>query len=203
MMVRFALASFTFLIFAIGYIFIRDSMVLLCGVGSSMFFYQYPYVQLKKYKNKKQEEIELAMTQWILQLEPLILTNTIPCAIQKSIRIAPDCMVEEVTQLSENIMNDPTNKQYYLDFFFGFATSDMIEVMLSLYQYNFSDKDEILLDFQLLHRRIDELRTETKNKQNEEKIFFYGMILIAEPFLTMLWVLQFVMLISTLMMKQV
>ena len=97
-------------------------------------------------------------------------------------------------------MREPTNKAHYMNFCAGFQNSDMIEAMLSLHQYNFSDKNEILLDFQLLHRRIDEMRSETKKKQNEEKIFFYGMILIAEPFLTMLWVLQFVMMISTLMM---
>lgn len=201
MLVRIMLGLCAFVLFGILYFVTHNTSVLLLCVLASLFFYMYPYIQLKKYKKKKEGEIEVAITQWILQLEPLILTNTIPIAIQKSIRIAPTCIVEEVKQLSAKILNEPTNKAHYLNFCSGFQSSDMMEAMLSLHQYNFSDKDEILLDFQLLHRRMDELRTETKKKQNEEKIFFYGMILIAEPFLTMLWVLQFVMVISTQMMK--
>ena len=66
----------------------------------ALFFYMYPLMQLKKYKRKKQEEVALAMTQWILQLEPLILTNTIPVAIHKSICIAPICITDEIKSLS-------------------------------------------------------------------------------------------------------
>ena len=200
---RIFMSIFVFLLFMSGYALMKDPFFIGLSVAVAGCIYIYPLLKMRGYKKKKQNEIDLAVSQWVIQLEPLILTNTIPVAIEKSLSICPKAIKNDVQVLSEKIMVEPTNKTYYMDFVKGFHTSDITEIMLSLHQYNFVNKEDILLDFQILHKRLEEIRAESKKKQNEEKSFMYSMLLIVEPFLMMFWVLMFVFTISGLMMGAV
>ncbi|MEG2792761.1 MAG: hypothetical protein RR909_03165 [Bacilli bacterium] len=196
---RFLLALMTFLSLLLVSAVIKDlSFIIFIPIGV-VGVYMYPLYQLKQYKKNMAKRIENDFPIWLMQLEVLVLTNTIPNAIKKSINVCPNSLKEDIVLLSNKVMVDPTNKSYYLDFIKPYQTSDITEVLLSLYQFNFANKQDLAYDFHVLHNRMDVLKTKARSIAYEEKGFYYGLILLAEPMVACVWILGMVMLLSNLL----
>lgn len=200
---RILIALMTCLMISLIYYVKRDTLLMLMIIVGTVIMYEYPLMQMKQYKKKQQNLINSAFPQWVMQLEVLVMTNTIPLSIQKSYEVCPSILKDEVKKLSQKVMNDPINKDSYLDFLKGYQTTDIIEVMLSLYQYNFSTKENMAYDFQILHKRLDKLKSEARLNTYKEKEFLYGMLLIIEPMIACVWILGMVMQLSNLIMMNI
>lgn len=201
MLRRILLALFTAVMMGSIYVIMQDMLFMVLGAIGVIATYEYPILQMKNYKKKQQKEINAVFPQWVMQLETLVMANTIPIAIQKSYAVCPTILKEEVRQLAEKVIADPIDKKAYLHFLRSYQTADIVEVMLSLYQYNFSTKENMAYDFQILHKRLDALQCEARKKAQEEKSFFYGLLLIIEPSLACLWIMLVCMRLSDLIME--
>lgn len=203
MVQRLLLALVSMITIAIMSFLLNNIIYLFISPFVSFIAYEYPLIAMKNYKKKKQLQINADFPLWVMQLEALVVINTIPNAIKESIDVCPESFKDEVIKLTEKIMIDPVDKKAYLDFLQGYQTSDITEVMLSLHQYNFSTKENMVYDFQILHRRLDSLRTDARKEQYKQKTTFYGFLVMACPFLTTLWILYMIMTLSDLIMANI
>ena len=171
-------------------------MLYYCIPVTIIMIYFYPINMLKKYKLKRQDEINEAFPIWILQLESLVLSNNISNCVKKSIDVCPKILKEEIQILADKIEVEPINKEHYLSFLEEYKTSNITEVMLALYQFNFVKKEQLAYDFSLIHHRIDKLKMDAQEKKYRIQADIWGLILISLPLLSMVWSMYFCMILS-------
>ena len=151
--------------------------------------YTIPVAMLKGQKKDREKAIMKVFPDWIATLQTLVLVTTIPNAVYQSVDSAPKEIQDEVRKLSNAILAEPLERQHYLDLLKEYDNANISEVMLSLYQFNFSNKDDLAYEFEVLHNRIDRIAAMNRRQAVEEKAFFYGLVLMVGPGLATGWIM--------------
>ncbi len=177
-------------VFVIGYIW-QGIHAIFFSVAIGCLCYQLPLYTFEKYIKKQQRLINEAFLIWILQLEALVLTSNISNAIKKSVAFCPAILKEEIQELASQVEVNPMHKPYYQKFLQQYETSDIREVMLSLYQFNFVKKEQLVYDFEKIHKRIDDLKLGQQQLNYRIQADNWGLLLMSCPILGMVWSMFF------------
>ena len=165
-------------------------MVFIYGlIGAFLLGYKLPYFYIQSKVKQKTKQVAADFPLWLSSLEVLILSNNIPNTLKKSLVTCPISMKKDLEVLVRKLEKDPMNQQSYIDFLAQYQLSDVNELMLDLYQFNYLDKSLMISEFAAMHKRINAMNTSQRQYRHEQNLFFIGAINSIPLFLLSIYVL--------------
>lgn len=142
-----------------------------------LFTYKKDYINLKnKYKNEL-VKIEIELEEYLKILEVLLVSNTVPVAIDKSLEHAPLVFRDGIIDMVKAFeLGDYTIKPYK-DFSQKFKVLNMEQIMKSLYQMNFGsieNQSKGMVSFSKSINHIINRNRKQKTKDELTKMQFFG-----------------------------
>lgn len=175
--------------------------VFLYGIlGSFLLGYKLPYFYIRVKVKQKTKQVSADFPLWLSSLEVLIISNNIPNTLKKSLLTCPDSIKKDLRILVEKIEKDPMEQQNYTEFLSQYKLSDINELMLDLYQFNYLDKSLMISEFAVLHKRLNAINTSHRQHAQEQNLFFIGAINSIPLFLLSIYILLIANMLSNALM---
>ncbi|WP_052466187.1 hypothetical protein [Beduini massiliensis] len=169
-------------------------------IGAFWVGYKIPYFYIKVKVKQKTEQVSADFPLWLSSLEVLILSNNIPNTLKKSLMTCPNSIKKDLQILVNKIEKDPMNQQSYIEFLSQYKLSDVNELMLDLYQFNYLDKSLMISEFAVLHKRLNAINTSNRQHSQEQNLFFIGAINSVPLFLLSIYILLIANMLSNTLM---
>lgn len=184
-------------IFSINIIF-----YLICILTGSVIVYKKDYWILKSKFKSLSREVKDSFPLWMASLEVLIVNNNIPNTIRKSLIGCPKPLRKDLKILTEKLDRDPTDKSAYTDFLKNYNIPEIQEIVLDLYQFNFLEKDNIIIEFRALHKRINRLKSDIRKRRQSSEKFWIGALNSIPLFINSIYILLISNLLSSVLMSK-
>lgn len=169
-------------------------------IGAFLLGYKLPYFYIKVRVKQKTEQVSADFPLWLSSLEVLILSNNIPNTLKKSLVTCPNSFKKDLQVLVDKIEKDPINQRSYTEFLSQYKLSDVNELMLDLYQFNYLDKSLMISEFAVLHKRLNAINTSNRQHSQEQNLFFIGAINSVPLFLLSIYILLIANMLSNALM---
>lgn len=179
--------------------FIIDPITLLLGLlGTVVLVFKYPYLRLKSKLKKASNNVYQDFPLWISSLEVLIVTNNIPNTLKKSLATCPISFKKDLEILVKQIEEKPTEKRYYQNFLSKYQLNDVHEIIMDIYQFNFLNKDEIIVQFENVHKKLNKIAEKNRQARFNTEITLLGMLNCIPIFSLCIYILMVAMLLSNM-----
>ena len=155
---------------------INDGLFLGLSLAIAYIIYKLDYLLLKSVFKQQQKAIKNTFPLWMATLEILIVTNNIPNTLEKSLPSCPKPIKKDLEKLVLKLNRNPVDKEAYTSFLAEYNISEIQEIVLDLYQFNFIEKDNISKEFSALHNRINRIASDSRKERQEQEKFFIGAI---------------------------
>lgn len=120
-----------------------------------------------------QKELTKKFPRWVLRFALLASSQSIPSALRSSISSCPNVMKNELEKLTEEIDQNPTGIEPYIDFFGYFDKNEMTQIrsmMLMVYSLSEYGSDEIDSHVLSIVKRNYALQATAEQIQDEERL---------------------------------
>ena len=124
-----------------------------------------PYTALKKYYKKNLSRIDSLLPYYLKSLEILIQHYTVPVALSKSIKTAPEVFQSGLTRLVERINEGDSTVEPYMDFAKEYPVRDSMRMMRLLYRLGLGSQENKQEQLVMFSRTVSTLQ----NKAREQK----------------------------------
>lgn len=166
--VRNGLVAIVFMIFVfltkLNFISVVASFI----VGYVVFKMQ--YTKLKRYYKNNLHHIDLMLPYYLKSLEILIQHYTVPVALKKSIKTAPDIFKPGLERLISKIeAGDPTVDPY-MDFAKEYPVRDSMRMMRLLYRLSLGSQENKQEQLMMFARTVSSLQNKAREQKYKERL---------------------------------
>jgi len=144
-------------------------LVFICGY----LMYKQRYTSLKSYYKKRLNDMDLALPQYLKNIEILIQHYTIPVALSKSIDAAPEIFKPGLKKLTSRINMGDSSIDPYMEFANTYPVRDSMRMMRLLYRLSLGsqeNKQEQMLSFSKTVSTLQNKAREQKYKNRLKKM---------------------------------
>ncbi len=134
------------------------------------FVFKLQYTNLKTYYKKHLHKINLMLPYFLKTMEVLAQHYTIPVALSRSIKTAPDIFKPGLRELIEKINAGDSSIDPYMEFARQYPVGDSVRMMRLLYRLGLggqADKHEQLIMFS---RSVSALQNKARNQKYEDRL---------------------------------
>ena len=127
--------------------------------------FKMPYTKLKKYYKNNLSRIDSLLPYYLKSLEILIQHYTVPVALAKSIKTAPDVFKPGLQRLVDRIEAGDSSVDPYMDFAKEYPVRDSMRMMRLLYRLGLGSQENKQEQLVMFSRTVSTLQ----NKAREQK----------------------------------
>lgn len=161
------LISFIFLVLFLNEIsFINIILTLAVAFG----VFKLPYMQLKSYYKKHLHDIDLLLPYYLKSLEILIQHYTVPVAIGKSIKDAPDIFKPGLRKIVERVNSGDSSIDPYMEFANTYPVRDSMRMMRLLYRLGLGSQERKQERLMMFSRSVSNLQNKAREVKYKERL---------------------------------
>lgn len=127
-------------------------------------------------KKSVNEEMYIALPQWLMEIALLLQNNNVQVSISKSIVGAPPVLQKELVSLMDRLRQNPDNLKSYTDFCRNFDIPETQSCMKMLHAISESGTGNAKVQINNLIQRVNEMQDMADQIQNESTAFKMKMI---------------------------
>lgn len=143
--------------------------VLICGVVAG-YIYKSQYMSLKSYYKRHLHEIDLLLPYYLKGIEILVQHYTVPVAISKSIKDAPDIFKPGLKELISKIEAGDSSIDPYMEFSKAYPVRDSMRMMRLLYRLGLGLQDNKQEQLLLLSKTVSSLQNKAREQKYKERL---------------------------------
>lgn len=166
--VRNGLVAIVFMIFVfltkLNFISVVASFI----VGYVVFKMQ--YTKLKRYYKNNLHHIDLMLPYYLKSLEILIQHYTVPVALRKSIKTAPDIFKPGLERLISKIEAGDSTVDPYMDFAKEYPVRDSMRMMRLLYRLSLGSQENKQEQLMMFARTVSSLQNKAREQKYKERL---------------------------------
>ncbi|MBQ9853633.1 MAG: hypothetical protein IJO57_01200 [Bacilli bacterium] len=143
--------------------------ILICGLVAGYIF-KSQYLSLKSYYKRHLHEIDLLLPYYLKSLEVLVQHYTVPVAIGKSIKDAPEIFRPGLKELIGKIEAGDSSIDPYMDFAKKYPVRDSMRMMRLLYRLGLGLQDNKQEQLLLLSKTVSSLQNKAREQKYKERL---------------------------------
>ncbi len=166
--VRNGIIGFIFMVFVfltkLNFIFMVASLM----IGYMIF--KLPYMQLKTFYKNNLYHINLLLPYYLKSLEILIQHYTVPVALSKSIRTAPEIFKPGLEKLIAKIEAGDSSVDPYMDFAKEYQVRDSMRMMRLLYRLSLGSQENKQEKLMMFARTVSNLQNKSREQKYRDRL---------------------------------
>lgn len=143
--------------------------ILACFIVGYVIF-KAPYSKLKKYYKNNLYLINLMLPYYLKSLEILIQHYTVPVALTRSIKTAPDIFKTGLERLVTKIEAGDSTVQPYTDFAIEYPVRDSMRMMRLLYRLGLGSQENKQEQLMMFSRTVSTLQNKSRELKYKERL---------------------------------
>ena len=129
-----------------------------------------PYTKLKSYYKKNLSRIDQMLPYYLKSLEILIQHYTVPVALSKSIKTAPEIFQSGLRKLVERIDEGDSSVEPYMDFAKEYPVRDSMRMMRLLYRLGLGSNENKQEQLVMFSRTVSTLQNKAREQKYAERL---------------------------------
>ncbi|MBQ7141325.1 MAG: hypothetical protein IJO32_07485 [Bacilli bacterium] len=143
--------------------------ILICGLVAGYIF-KSQYLSLKSYYKRHLHEIDLLLPYYLKSLEVLVQHYTVPVAISRSIKDAPEIFRPGLKEMIGKIEAGDSSIDPYMDFAKKYPVRDSMRMMRLLYRLGLGLQDNKQEQLLLLSKTVSSLQNKAREQKYKERL---------------------------------
>jgi len=143
--------------------------ILICGLVAGYVF-KSQYFSLKNYYKRHLHEIDLLLPYYLKSLEVLVQHYTVPVAIGRSIKDAPEIFKPGLKEMITKIEAGDSSIDPYMDFAKKYPVRDSMRMMRLLYRLGLGLQDNKQEQLLLLSKTVSSLQNKAREQKYKERL---------------------------------
>ncbi len=132
--------------------------------------FKLPYSQLKRYYKNNLHQINLMLPYYLKSLEILIQHYTVPVALTRSIKTAPDIFKPGLERLINKIEAGDSTVEPYMDFAKEYPVRDSMRMMRLLYRLGLGSQENKQEQLMMFSRTVSSLQNKAREQKYKERL---------------------------------
>ncbi len=132
--------------------------------------FKMPYGKLKRYYNANLHHINLMLPYYLKSLEILIQHYTVPVALSRSIKTAPDIFKPGLERLVRKIEAGDSTVDPYMDFAKEYPVRDSMRMMRLLYRLGLGSQENKQEQLMMFSRTVSALQNKSREQKYKERL---------------------------------
>ena len=145
-------------------------LYLVTAIAISALIYKIPYFQLKNSYRNHMHEIDLMLPYYLKGLEILIQHYTVPVAIGKSIKDAPDVFKPGLRKMIDRINSGDSSVDPYMEFANTYPVRDSMRMMRLLYRLGIGSQERKQERLMMFSRNVSSLQNKARETKYKERL---------------------------------
>lgn len=143
--------------------------VIACFIVGYLVF-KFPYTKLKRYYKSNLHHINLMLPYYLKSLEILIQHYTVPVALTRSIKTAPDIFKPGLERLINKIDGGDSTVEPYMDFAKEYPVRDSMRMMRLLYRLGLGSQENKQEQLMMFSRTVSALQNKSREQKYKERL---------------------------------
>lgn len=143
---------------------------LVFSVAIAALVFKMPYFQLKSYYKKHLHDIDIMLPYYLKGLEILIQHYTIPVAIGKSIKDAPEIFKPGLRRMVDRINSGDSSVDPYMEFANTYPVRDSMRMMRLLYRLGIGSQERKQERLMMFSRNVSSLQNKARETKYKERL---------------------------------
>ncbi len=132
--------------------------------------FKMPYTQLKRYYKGNLHNINLMLPYYLKSLEILIQHYTVPVALTRSIKTAPEIFKPGLQKLVSKIEAGDSSVDPYMDFAKEYPVRDSMRMMRLLYRLGLGSQENKQEQLMMFSRTVSTLQNKAREQKYKERL---------------------------------
>ena len=132
--------------------------------------FKLPYMQLKNHYKRNLYTIDLMLPYYLKSLEILVQHYTVPVALRRSIKTAPDIFKEGLEELVNKIEAGDSSVDPYMDFARKYPVRDSMRMMRLLYRLGAGSQDDKQEQLMMFSRTVSTLQNKAREQKYKDRL---------------------------------
>ncbi len=167
---RIKLALFTFLILFIVILSSFTYINLLIISGVTIASYKLQYFKLKSFYKKHLTVINMQLPYYLKNIEILIQHYTVPVALAKSIKEAPEIFKDGLAKLIEKINKGDSSIEPYMEFSREYPVRDSMRMMRLLYRLSLGSQENKHEQILMFSKTVSSLQGKARDQKYKRRL---------------------------------
>ena len=143
---------------------------LVFSVAIAALVFKMPYFQLKSYYKKHLHDIDIMLPYYLKGLEILIQHYTVPVAIGKSIKDAPEIFKPGLRRMVDRINSGDSSVDPYMEFANTYPVRDSMRMMRLLYRLGIGSQERKQERLMMFSRNVSSLQNKARETKYKERL---------------------------------
>ena len=143
---------------------------LVFSVAIAALVFKMPYFQLKSYYKKHLHDIDIMLPYYLKGLEILIQHYTVPVAIGKSIKDAPEIFKPGLRRMVDRINSGDSSVDPYMEFANTYPVRDSMRMMRLLYRLGIGSQERKQERRMMFSRNVSSLQNKARETKYKERL---------------------------------
>ena len=143
---------------------------LVFSVAIAALVFKMPYFQLKSYYKKHLHDIDIMLPYYLKGLEILIQHYTVPVAIGKSIKDAPEIFKPGLRRMVDRINSGDSSVDPYMEFANTYTVRDSMRMMRLLYRLGIGSQERKQERLMMFSRNVSSLQNKARETKYKERL---------------------------------
>lgn len=143
---------------------------LVFSIAISALVFKMPYFQLKSYYKSHLHDIDIMLPYYLKGLEILIQHYTVPVAIGKSIKDAPDIFKPGLRRMIDRINSGDSSVDPYMEFANTYPVRDSMRMMRLLYRLGIGSQERKQERLMMFSRNVSSLQNKARETKYKERL---------------------------------
>ena len=143
---------------------------LVFSVAIAALVFKMPYFQIKSYYKKHLHDIDIMLPYYLKGLEILIQHYTVPVAIGKSIKDAPEIFKPGLRRMVDRINSGDSSVDPYMEFANTYPVRDSMRMMRLLYRLGIGSQERKQERLMMFSRNVSSLQNKARETKYKERL---------------------------------
>ena len=143
---------------------------LVFSVAIAALVFKMPYFQLKSYYKKHLHDIDIMLPYYLKGLEILIQHYTVPVAIGKSIKDAPEIFKPGLRRMVDRINSGDSSVDPYMEFANTYPVRDSMRMKRLLYRLGIGSQERKQERLMMFSRNVSSLQNKARETKYKERL---------------------------------
>ncbi len=145
-------------------------LVGLVCLGIGFFVFKQPYLKLQGFYKRNLYYINLMLPYYLKSIEILIQHYTVPVALGKSIKTAPDIFKPGLERLIAKIEDGDASVDPYMDFAKEYPVRDSMRMMRLLYRLGLGSQENKQQQLMMFSRTVSALQNKSREQKYKDRL---------------------------------